>query len=94
MTYLAYTSISGKSDLSGQSYVDTSAFVDLPSWIIPMIVSYLSTTIAILAGSDGGVRSTKMSNVPHFVAIDALQYPASSIMMKATLVTFRERSVI
>ena len=74
--------------------MDVGAFVVLSFWTIPMIVSYVTTTIASLAGSDGGGGSTETRNVPHLVAIVALQYSARSIMMIATVVTLRECSLI
>ena len=77
-----------------QIHVDMSTFVVPPFWTIPIIVSGFATTMASVAGSDDGGGSTGTSSVPHFVAIVALQYTASSIMMIVILVTLRECSVI
>ena len=52
VTYFACTSIGGGSDVSGRSYVDASAFVFLPFWTIPFIVSSFTATIVSRADSD------------------------------------------
>ena len=64
LTYLVGTNIGGGSDVLDRSYVYTGAFVFLPCWAIPFIVSSLTTIIATLAGFGGGGGSTGTGNMP------------------------------